>query len=146
MAAERDMYADDNMAGELTYLSQSLSYTHLTDVYKGASDGSNYRDISYLNALCLHQIYSLGSGNRQLYQNADRSRGILVGSLRGLGLLSSSRWGTTADDDHDTTNNTSAPTGSKPQSEHLNGPPGSPASKNAEPPGPHSSTTAASVP
>jgi Fungal specific transcription factor domain len=39
--------------------------------------------------LCLHQIYSLGSGSRELYQNADRSRGVLIGSLRGLGLLSS---------------------------------------------------------
>ncbi|KLU81076.1 hypothetical protein MAPG_00171 [Magnaporthiopsis poae ATCC 64411] len=53
----------------------------------GSSDTANYRDISYLNALCLHQIYSLGSGNRQLYQNADRSRGILIGSLRGVGYL-----------------------------------------------------------
>jgi hypothetical protein len=44
--------------------------------------------VSYLNALCLHQIYSLGSGNRLLYQNADRSRGTLIGSLRGIGLLS----------------------------------------------------------
>jgi transcription factor-like protein len=49
--------------------------------------------VSYLNALCIHQIYSLGSGNRQLYQNADRSRGILIGSLRGIGLLSS-QWST----------------------------------------------------
>ncbi|PNY27005.1 Uncharacterized protein TCAP_03065 [Tolypocladium capitatum] len=55
----------------------------------GVSDNSSYSDVSYLAALCLHQIYSLGSGNRQLYQNADRTRGVLIGSLRGLGLLSS---------------------------------------------------------
>ncbi|KND88047.1 hypothetical protein TOPH_07272 [Tolypocladium ophioglossoides CBS 100239] len=55
----------------------------------GVSDNSSYSDITYLAALCLHQIYSLGSGNRQLYQNADRTRGVLIGSLRGLGLLSS---------------------------------------------------------
>lgn len=54
---------------------------------QGSSDTANYRDIPYMNALCLHQIYSLGSGNRQLYQNADRSRGILIGSLRGVGYL-----------------------------------------------------------
>ncbi|UKZ80090.1 hypothetical protein TrVFT333_007855 [Trichoderma virens FT-333] len=68
----------------------------------GAADGGNYRDISYLNALCLHQIYSLGSGNRQLYQNADRSRGVLIGSLRGMGLLGSSSWGI-MDDTQDST-------------------------------------------
>jgi hypothetical protein len=50
----------------------------------------SYRNISYLDSLCLHQIYSLGSGSRQLYQNADRSRGILIGSLRGIGALKSS--------------------------------------------------------
>ncbi|KAH7028961.1 uncharacterized protein B0I36DRAFT_410598 [Microdochium trichocladiopsis] len=54
-----------------------------------STTSANYGDISYLNAMCLHQIYSLGSGNRQLYQNADRSRGNLIGSLRGMGLLSS---------------------------------------------------------
>lgn len=54
---------------------------------QGISDTANYSNISYLAALCLHQIYSLGSGNRQLYQNADRTRGVLIGSLRGLGLL-----------------------------------------------------------
>ncbi|KID69964.1 Transcription factor, fungi, partial [Metarhizium hybridum] len=53
----------------------------------GVSDSANYSNISYLAALCLHQIYSLGSGNRHLYQNADRTRGVLIGSLRGLGLL-----------------------------------------------------------
>lgn len=58
-----------------------------TNLAQGISDSANYSNISYLAALCLHQIYSLGSGNRQLYQNADRTRGVLVGSLRGLGLL-----------------------------------------------------------
>ena len=56
---------------------------------QGASDDTNYFDIPYLNALCLHQIYSLGSGNSQLYQNADRSRGTLIGGVRGMGLLKS---------------------------------------------------------
>ncbi|KAH8820153.1 fungal-specific transcription factor domain-containing protein [Xylogone sp. PMI_703] len=55
----------------------------------GGSDNNNYSDLAYLSACCLYQIYSLGSGNRQLYQDADRSRGILVGSLRGMGLLKS---------------------------------------------------------
>ncbi|KAK7417062.1 hypothetical protein QQX98_004823 [Neonectria punicea] len=55
----------------------------------GVSDSANYSNISYLASLCLHQIYSLGSGNRQLYQNADRTRGVLIGSLRGVGLLKS---------------------------------------------------------
>ncbi|KEZ44922.1 hypothetical protein SAPIO_CDS2284 [Scedosporium apiospermum] len=55
----------------------------------GVTDTANYSNPLYLAALCLHQIYSLGSGNRQLYQNADRTRGVLIGSLRGLGLLTS---------------------------------------------------------
>ncbi|EED20705.1 conserved hypothetical protein [Talaromyces stipitatus ATCC 10500] len=53
------------------------------------SDSNSYSDLSYLSASCLHQIFSLGSGNRQLYQDADRSRGALIGGLRGMGLLTS---------------------------------------------------------
>jgi hypothetical protein len=60
----------------------------LTDA-KGLSDTTQYSEVAYLTSLCLHQIYSLGSGDRSLYQNADRTRGVLIGSLRGLGLLSS---------------------------------------------------------
>lgn len=56
---------------------------------KGLSDTAQYSDVAYLTSLCLHQIYSLGSGDRALYQNADRTRGVLIGSLRGLGLLRS---------------------------------------------------------
>jgi hypothetical protein len=58
-------------------------------MWLGASSSSVYDDVHYLTACCLHQIFSLGSGNRALYQNADRGRGMLVGSLRGLGALSS---------------------------------------------------------
>lgn len=75
---------------------------HEPNLRQGASDSTNYADVSYLNALCIHQIYSLGSGNRQLYQNADRSRGILIGSLRGIGLLSSP-WSSGDDDITDLT-------------------------------------------
>lgn len=56
---------------------------------QGESDASSYQDASYLSACCLHQIHSLGSGNRSLYQSADRKRGLLIGSLRGIGLLRS---------------------------------------------------------
>ncbi|KAJ5815637.1 hypothetical protein N7474_007414 [Penicillium riverlandense] len=56
-------------------------------LWLGGQDSNNFSDLSYLTASCLYQIYSLGSGNRQLYQDADRSRGILIGSLRGMGLL-----------------------------------------------------------
>ncbi|KAJ5585777.1 hypothetical protein N7450_005564 [Penicillium hetheringtonii] len=55
----------------------------------GDSDSNKYHDVTYLIACCLYQIYSLGSGNWQMYQDADRSRGVLVGSLRGMGLLQS---------------------------------------------------------
>ncbi|PCG93395.1 Transcription factor [Penicillium occitanis (nom. inval.)] len=60
-----------------------------TDSPKACSDSNSYSDLSYLSASCLHQIYFLGSGNHQLYQDADRSRGSLVGGLRGMGLLTS---------------------------------------------------------
>jgi hypothetical protein len=56
---------------------------------QGNGDTTNFYNSSYLIANCLHQIYSLGSGNRRLYQNADCSRGILIGCLRGMGLLKS---------------------------------------------------------
>ncbi|UNI24317.1 hypothetical protein JDV02_010074 [Purpureocillium takamizusanense] len=75
---------------DVTELSNSLGdFCGSMITWLGVTDNSSYSDVSYLAALCLHQIYSLGSGNRQLYQNADRTRGVLIGSLRGLGLLSS---------------------------------------------------------
>lgn len=81
-----------------TELSSSLSDLCMSMInWLGSSDGNNYTDVSYLNALCIHQIYSLGSGNRQLYQNADRSRGVLIGSLRGIGLLGA-QWSTGDDE------------------------------------------------
>ncbi|KIW02577.1 uncharacterized protein PV09_06028 [Verruconis gallopava] len=79
--------SDDPHAVELSESLSSLCGPIIT--WLGASDSTCYRNISYLDSLCLHQIYSLGSGSRVLYQNADRSRGVLIGSLRGLGLLNS---------------------------------------------------------
>ena len=54
---------------------------------QGELDTTKHHDVSYLSACCLHQIYSLGSGNRSLYQSADRSRGALIGGLRGASIL-----------------------------------------------------------
>jgi hypothetical protein len=72
----------------LTIHSLLYSSHFLTDItLKGGSDSTNHRDPAYVTACCLHQIYSLGSGNRHLYENADGSRGILVTSLRGMGML-----------------------------------------------------------
>lgn len=59
----------------------------LTLPVQGGSDNANFSRSDYLIACCLHQIYSLGSGNRRLYQNADCSRGMLIGCLRGMGVL-----------------------------------------------------------
>ncbi|KAL6799689.1 fungal-specific transcription factor domain-containing protein [Trichoderma sp. SZMC 28012] len=92
MACVGALLSDDEQDTELSSMLSEICLPMIS--WLGATDGGNYRDISYLNALCLHQIYSLGSGNRQLYQNADRSRGVLIGSLRGMGLLGSSSWGT----------------------------------------------------
>ncbi|KAB5518913.1 fungal-specific transcription factor domain-containing protein [Coniochaeta sp. 2T2.1] len=87
MACMGAMLSDSKTDAELSPALSDICSAMIT--WMGASDGTNYSDISYLNALCIHQIYSLGSGNRQLYQSADRSRGILIGGLRGVGLLQS---------------------------------------------------------
>ncbi|KAF4334957.1 hypothetical protein FBEOM_11214 [Fusarium beomiforme] len=79
------LLSDSQSDYELSVVLSEICSTMIN--WMGASDVANYSDISYLNALCLYQIYSLGSGKRQLYQNADRSRGLLIGGLRGMGLL-----------------------------------------------------------
>ncbi|KAJ4265275.1 hypothetical protein NW762_004560 [Fusarium torreyae] len=85
MACVGALLSDSPSDLELSWILSDLCSTIIT--WMGASDATSHSDVSYLNALCLHQIYSLGSGNRQLYHNADRSRGILIGGLRGVGLL-----------------------------------------------------------
>ncbi|RMJ19362.1 hypothetical protein CDV36_001032 [Fusarium kuroshium] len=85
MACIGALLSDRESDAELSWALGEICSTMIT--WMGASDTRNYGDVSYLNSLCLHQIYSLGSGNRQLYQSADRSRGILIGGLRGMGLL-----------------------------------------------------------
>ncbi|KAF5232108.1 hypothetical protein FANTH_13104 [Fusarium anthophilum] len=85
MASVGALLSDSQSDYELSVALSEICSTMIT--WMGASDATNYSDVSYLNALCLYQIYSLGSGKRQLYQNADRSRGLLIGGLRGIGLL-----------------------------------------------------------
>lgn len=85
MACVGSLLSDDERVAGLTWSISDICMPMIA--WLGSSDSANYRDISYLSALCVHQIYSLGSGNRQLYQNADRTRGILVGGLRGMGCL-----------------------------------------------------------
>ncbi|KAH8171969.1 fungal specific transcription factor domain-containing protein [Sarocladium implicatum] len=95
-------------------LSKSLSdICLLMLIWLGAADAESYSNISYLNALCLHQIYSLGSGNRELYQNADRSRGTLVGGLRGMGVLNAP-W-SIADEDEEASRHSTDGTASEDQ-------------------------------
>ncbi|KJR87258.1 uncharacterized protein SPSK_01400 [Sporothrix schenckii 1099-18] len=85
MACVGSLLSDDEQVAGLTWSISDICMPMIA--WLGSSDSANYRDIAYLSALCVHQIYSLGSGNRQLYQNADRTRGILVGGLRGMGCL-----------------------------------------------------------
>ncbi|KAL1905108.1 hypothetical protein Sste5344_009158 [Sporothrix stenoceras] len=85
MACVGSLLSDDERVAGLTWSISDICMPMIA--WLGSSDSANYRDIAYLSALCVHQIYSLGSGNRQLYQNADRTRGILVGGLRGMGCL-----------------------------------------------------------
>ncbi|KAI0972120.1 hypothetical protein F4678DRAFT_431247 [Xylaria arbuscula] len=57
--------------------------------WTGQADSTAFRNPSYICASTFHQIYAMGTGNRRLYEIADASRGLLVTSLRGLGVLSS---------------------------------------------------------
>ncbi|KAF5562337.1 hypothetical protein FNAPI_3233 [Fusarium napiforme] len=99
MASVGALLSDSQSDYELSVALSEICSTMIN--WMGASDATNYSDVSYLNALCLYQIYSLGSGKRQLYQNADRSRGLLIGGLRGIGLLNP-RSSITLSQDHDT--------------------------------------------
>ncbi|KIW16077.1 hypothetical protein PV08_06128 [Exophiala spinifera] len=84
--------ADMSMMTAMDVLKTSLDlyFTEFHAVLPlGGSDSTNFYKPAYLIACCLHQIYSLGSGNRRLYQNADCNRGTLVGCLRGMGILKS---------------------------------------------------------
>jgi hypothetical protein len=55
--------------------------------WAGQEDTTSWRDPAYITAMCLHHTYSLGSGNRRLYELADAARGVMVTSLRGIGVL-----------------------------------------------------------
>lgn len=55
--------------------------------WAGQEDTTAWRDPAYITAMCLHHTYSLGSGNRRLYELADAARGVMVTSLRGIGVL-----------------------------------------------------------
>ncbi|KIX06137.1 uncharacterized protein Z518_04111 [Rhinocladiella mackenziei CBS 650.93] len=81
------MYSDDRQGTEQSWSLSEICIQMIA--WLGGADSTNYYNAPYLIACCLHQIYSLGSGNRRLYQNADCSRGILIGCLRGMGLLKS---------------------------------------------------------
>ncbi|KAH8647812.1 hypothetical protein BX600DRAFT_518225 [Xylariales sp. PMI_506] len=85
MACVGALLSEDGGAVKLSTSLGKLCVLVIT--WLGASDSACYQDVSFLNALCLHQIHSLGSGSRELYQNADRSRGVLMGSLRGMGIF-----------------------------------------------------------
>ncbi|KIY01633.1 uncharacterized protein Z520_03185 [Fonsecaea multimorphosa CBS 102226] len=87
MACIGAMYSDDQHGTE-----QSWSLSEMCGqmiAWLGVGDSTRFYNSPYLIACCLHQIYSLGSGNMRLYANADCSRGILMGCLRGMGLLKS---------------------------------------------------------
>jgi hypothetical protein len=87
MACIGAMYSDDQKGTQQAWSLSEMCMQMIA--WLGRSDSTNFYHTHYLIACCLHQIYSLGSGNRRLYQNADCSRGMLIGCLRGMGLLKS---------------------------------------------------------
>lgn len=54
----------------------------------GQTDTMAFRSTEYIAAMCFHHLYSLGLGNRRLYELAEASRSTMLASLRGMGVLS----------------------------------------------------------
>ncbi|KEF59378.1 uncharacterized protein A1O9_04222 [Exophiala aquamarina CBS 119918] len=66
--------------------------------WTGQIDTKAFRSTEYIAAMCFHHLYSLGLGNRRLYELAEASRSTMLASLRGMGVLSDS----VASEDKDT--------------------------------------------
>ncbi|KAF2184126.1 hypothetical protein K469DRAFT_634275 [Zopfia rhizophila CBS 207.26] len=87
MACIGATYSTTEGSSEISALLAEITQRAL--FWMGQQDTTAFRNSSYITASCFHQIYALGTGNRRLYEIADASRGLLVTSLRGLGILSS---------------------------------------------------------
>jgi hypothetical protein len=51
------------------------------------NDGNSLRNEDFISAMLYQAIYSLGSGNKRLYETADSSRTVMVTSARAMGLF-----------------------------------------------------------
>jgi hypothetical protein len=56
--------------------------------WMGQTDTTAFRNTEYVAAMCFHHIYSLGLGNRRLFELAEASRSTMLACLRGMGVLS----------------------------------------------------------
>ncbi|KAK9474158.1 fungal-specific transcription factor domain-containing protein [Dipodascopsis tothii] len=57
-------------------------------LWMSSYDEAYLRTGYFITALCLQNIYSLGSGDKRLYEEADQFRSFLVGNARAMGLFS----------------------------------------------------------
>ncbi|KAI1288688.1 fungal-specific transcription factor domain-containing protein [Xylaria venustula] len=87
MACIGATYSKAEGSQEVAALLAEITQTAL--FWMGQADSTAFRNPSYICASTFHQIYAMGTVNRRLYEIADASRGLLVTSLRGLGVLSS---------------------------------------------------------
>ena len=56
--------------------------------WMGQTDTTAFRSTEYIAAMSFHHLYSLGLGNRCLYELVEASRSTMLASLRGMGVLS----------------------------------------------------------
>ncbi|ETN36250.1 uncharacterized protein HMPREF1541_08527 [Cyphellophora europaea CBS 101466] len=86
MACLGATYSTAEGSSEVAVLLAEITQRSL--LWMGQADTTNFKDPAFITAMCLHHTYSLGSGNRRLYELADAARGTMVTSLRSTGILS----------------------------------------------------------
>ncbi|KAM0465388.1 hypothetical protein ACHAPV_001435 [Trichoderma viride] len=59
----------------------------ISEINRLTQGSPQYQDIEYIAALCVHQIYLIGSGHDQIHQHADRVRSYMIQGLQAQNLL-----------------------------------------------------------
>ncbi|KAL7269183.1 hypothetical protein RUND412_008163 [Rhizina undulata] len=75
------------MEGSKVYANMLSELCKKTLAWMAEHDGDSARTPFYLAALCLQNVYALGSGSHRLYDYADVSRSFLIGNARRTGLF-----------------------------------------------------------
>ncbi|PNP51116.1 hypothetical protein THARTR1_08178 [Trichoderma harzianum] len=87
MACVGAVFDDDE---EVVYQAHHISARCVSELNIMATRrATNSRDIMYLAAVCLHQVYLLGSGDENIHGQMNEVRSFLIDSLKSLKLLGS---------------------------------------------------------